>query len=498
MTSAAGRFAGAVPLTATPPARRLFDDVRRHFGRSLGLTAALMVAGALAEGLGLLTILPLLALATPGRPAPAWLLGLSAHADLFVILLGLFILIMVLRAGILLLRDHAVARLESDYDVSLRVRAAATLAARGWPFAAQVGQAGMQTLLANDVPRTNVAVHQGLGAATAGFMLVVQLAVAASLSLPMAGGALALLALGLPAMIALSRRGRSTAEQIIDSQEESSQAVFTFHAGLKAALAQERVGDFLGAYHATLDRLRGLYIGFSDDLARSRARHAVAAAVAAAGVIGVGHALHLDLARLVALLILFARMSGPRRRCSNPWSAFRLTPPRSRRLRGAWARWSTRRRPMRAKARRSSGKPSNVARSRFTAAPAAGLLRFRSPFIAVNGSPSSVHRAPARPPCSTSWRACSRPTRGSCWSTGIHSPPPGRRRGGAACPMSASRSRRSIRPCTRRWAAQGRSAAGKCCDWSGSTPSSAAHPRGWPCRSPIAAPGCRGVSGSGC
>jgi len=312
MTSAAGRFAGApVPLTASRPARRLFNDVRRHFGRSLGLTAALMVAGALAEGLGLLTILPLLALATPGRPAPTWLRGLSAHADLFVILLGLFIVIMVLRAGILLLRDHAVARLESDYDVSLRVRAAATLAARGWPFAAGIGQAGMQTLLANDVPRTNIALHQGLAAATVGFMLVVQLAVAASLSLPMAGGALVLLALGLPAMIALSRRGRSTAEEIIDSQEESSQAVFTFHAGLKAALAQERVGDFLRAYHATLDRLRGLYIGFSDDLARSRARHAVAAAVAAAGVIGVGHALHLDLARLVALLILFARMSGP-------------------------------------------------------------------------------------------------------------------------------------------------------------------------------------------
>lgn len=312
MTIAPGRFAGAPVTMAGPsPTRRLFDDVRRQVGRPLGVAAVLMAVGALAEGLGLLTILPLLALANPGKPVPAGLRGLNAHADLFVVLLALFVATMMLRALILLYRDKAVARLESDYDVSLRLRAAATLAARGWPFAAGVGQAGMQTLLANDVPRTTLALHQGLAAATAGFMLIVQLGVAASLSLPMAAGALVLLSLGVPSLIALSRSSRLTGEGITESQEESAHAAFTFHAGLKAAMAQERVGEFLRAYQAILARLRAFYVGYASDMARSRARHAVAAAVAAAAVIGVGHALHLELARLVALLILFARMSGP-------------------------------------------------------------------------------------------------------------------------------------------------------------------------------------------
>ncbi|MEO6247747.1 MAG: ABC transporter ATP-binding protein [Sphingomicrobium sp.] len=301
----------AAPPVHAQPYRRLFADVSAKLGSRLAVAALLMAVGALLEGIGLLTLLPLLALAAPGRAVPPWLGGLAGRVDLFLAVLALFVATMVLRALVLLARDRATATLEADYDVSLRIRAAATLAERGWPFAAGVGQAGMQTLLANDVPRSTLALHQGLSAVTAALMLLVQLAVAASLSLPMAGGALVLLALGLPSLIVLSRRGQQAGEEIVERQEESAQAAYGFHAGLKAALAQERVGDFLRAYHGVLDRLRALYVGYASDMARSRARHAVAAAAAAAAVIGVGHLLDLELAPLVALLILFARMSGP-------------------------------------------------------------------------------------------------------------------------------------------------------------------------------------------
>jgi ABC-type multidrug transport system fused ATPase/permease subunit len=303
-----------VPDAATVhfgPPRRLFDDVRTQLGARLVLVALLMVVGALLEGIGLLALLPLLASTGPGPHAPSWLGGRGALIDPFLAVLALFVVTMVVRALVLLARDRATARLEAEYDVSLRSRAAATLAARGWPFAGGIGQAGMQTLLANDVPRSTLALHQGLAAATTALILIVQLVVAAILSLPMAAGALVLLAVGLPSLIALSRRGRETGEQIVEGQEASAQAAYGFHAGLKAALAQERVGDFLHAYHAVLDRLGQLYVAYSTDLARSRARHGIAAAAAAALVIAVGHLLHLELARLVALLILFARMSGP-------------------------------------------------------------------------------------------------------------------------------------------------------------------------------------------
>ena len=285
------------------PGRALLGDVRRQLPRPLAAAAALMAVGALAEGLGLLTILPLLTSATRRRGDPALAPLLSV--------LGLFLLVMIARAIILFARDRATARLENDYDASLRLRAAATLADRGWPFAATVGHAGMQTLLANDVPRTIMAVHQGLAAATAALMLVVQLAVAATLSPPMALAALGLLLLGLPWLLRLTRRAQASAHTIIAAQEDSARAAHGFHAGLKAALAQGTVAAFLRSYRAVLARLAASHTGFSVDLGRSRARHGVAAAVGAVAVVAAGHWLALDLARLTALLILFARMSGP-------------------------------------------------------------------------------------------------------------------------------------------------------------------------------------------
>ena len=291
-------------------ARALFSDVDRVIGRQLRVALALMTAGALAEAAGLLTLLPLIKLADktegydPGAMIP---LGL----DPFFSVLILFVVLMTGRAAILLHRDQKLARLEQDYDVSLRLRAAATLAARGWPFASRIGQAGMQTLLANDVPRSGFAVHQGLGAATALLLLVAQFAVAAVLSPVMALGALALLALGLPWQVALARRGQASGAHIVDRQGDAAHAAFAFHAGLKAAMAQGSVAGFLAAYRAALGDLASGLIGYATDMARSRARHAVAAAFAAALVIGTGHWLALDLPRLIALLILFARMSGP-------------------------------------------------------------------------------------------------------------------------------------------------------------------------------------------
>lgn len=290
----------------------LLRDVGRQEGRALRITAALMAAGALAEAAGLLILLPMLSLVAGqgGAVVRAVAAILPAATRLPVILLA-FLLIMVVRAAILFARDRASARLETAYEQGLRVRAAATLASRGWPFAAQVGQAGMQGLLDNDVPRSMAAVHYGLSAATATFMLVVQLAVAALLSWPMALGAALLLLLAGPFVVALARRSAGAGVGIIERQQDSVRAAYRFYAGLKAAIAQGSVPAFLTAYEASLARLRGDLLAFATGLARSRARHQLAAAVAAASIIGVGQALALDLPHLLALLVLFARMSGP-------------------------------------------------------------------------------------------------------------------------------------------------------------------------------------------
>ena len=300
------------PTAPARPFRALLTDVRSVAGHELGASAALTLAGALAEGAGLLMLLPMLSLLSNRHGRVAERLGTIVPPHLLLpAILALFLLVMAARAAILLARDRSVARLENTYDVSLRLRVAVTLADRGWPAAALLGQAGMQNLLASAIPRSVTAVHFAIQLATAAFLLVIQMLLAAWLSWPLALAALAILALGVPWLIALTRLGEASGEQMASGQHESTRAAYEFHAALKVALAQGAVADFIDAYRAQLVSLAGHYFGYASAMARSRATHSIGAAVAGALIVGAGYALAIDLPRLIALLLLFSRMSGP-------------------------------------------------------------------------------------------------------------------------------------------------------------------------------------------
>ncbi len=300
------------PTAPARPFRALLTDVRSVAGSQLGASAALTLGGALAEGAGLLMLLPMLSLLSNRHGRVAERLGaiIPPHLLLPAILL-LFLIVMAARSAILLARDRSVARLENAYDVSLRLRVAVTLADRGWPAAARLGQAGMQNLLANAIPRSVTAVHYAIQLATAAFLLAVQLALATWLSWPLALAALAILALGVPWLIALTRLGEASGEQMASGQHDSTRTAHEFHAGLKVALAQGSVAGFTDAYRTQLVSLAGHYVGYASAMARSRASHSIGAAVAGALIVAAGYALAIDLPRLIALLILFSRMSGP-------------------------------------------------------------------------------------------------------------------------------------------------------------------------------------------
>ena len=122
-----------------------------------------MILGALAEGFGILMLVPLAAVAIGGAGSGP-LSSLSGLADQlppdrrFLLALVLFVAAMTARSALVYARDRMLSRLQAGYEASLRLRSAATLARRGWTFASRVGQAGMQSLLLIDVPRASTAV----------------------------------------------------------------------------------------------------------------------------------------------------------------------------------------------------------------------------------------------------------------------------------------------------------------------------------------------------
>lgn len=288
----------------------------------LWLALAIMLCGAFAEGFGLLMIVPLATIALHGSNS-AWF-GYVAWAaswtrgERFAFALALFVIAMAVRSTLLFARNVLLSRLQAEYEADLRLRAAATLASRGWPYASRIGQAGMQSLLLNDVPRAAEAAsyvqEMGVGAT----MLTVQLALTLMLSPTLTLVALLSLALGCLASLRFARRGARSGLAIVTAMESSAGSGFRLHAGLKAALAQGTVGAFLSEYRSTLDEAATQITKFARDYSFVQQAAALGAAVAAALLLLVGvRFLDLPFPVLIASLALFARMTGPAQLLQN-------------------------------------------------------------------------------------------------------------------------------------------------------------------------------------
>jgi ATP-binding cassette subfamily C protein len=300
-------------------ASALLQDYRKFAGPRLWLALAIMLLAALAEGFGLLMIVPLASIAIGedggrlGQFAP-WIANIPSNQR-FLVALALFIGAMAVRSALLYARDVQTSRLETGYERSLRLRAAATLAARGWSFASRIGQAGMQSLLLNDVPRSALAINYAQQFAISLVMLAVQLALTAILSPALTLVAVAVLVLGGLGAMRWMRRGVMSGMAIHETATESADSGFRLHAGLKAALAQGTVEAFLAEYGRTLSAAASQRVKFTRDYSAAQQLAALGAALAAALLLFVGvRILHLPFPVLLASLVLFARMSGPAQR----------------------------------------------------------------------------------------------------------------------------------------------------------------------------------------
>lgn len=297
--------------------RALFADFRRQAGSRLLAAVALLVAGVAVEGIGILLLLPILAVAiddgTAVRELPIFREFGAITADAgFAGLVTAFAAMMIGRAVLLYRRDLALASLHADYEASLRIRAAATLAGLGWQRASQIAQSRMHALLATDIPRAALAVHYGQAIVVAAVLLASQVALAYLLSPTLALAALALIMLGLVASWRWVRAGKRSGVEITEGIAESSGAGFRLHTGLKPALAEGQASNFVAEYSRSLDHVKQRTLRFVVDQAQARAAAAVAAAVAAALMLVIGHrVLELPLPVLITALILFARMTGP-------------------------------------------------------------------------------------------------------------------------------------------------------------------------------------------
>ena len=294
----------------------LLKDYRLFAGARLWTALALMLLGAIAEGFGLLMIVPLATIAMNGAESPLhdlapWTASWTQDQRL-TIALSLFLGAMAARSLLLFGRDTLLAKLAADYEASLRLRSAATLANRGWTFASRIGQPRMQTLLLTEVPRSAEAIAFIQEIAVGASMLLVQLVLTCLLSPGLTLVAILILGAGSVIAVRFTRRGVLSGIEMTDAMEASAGSGFRLHAGLKAALAQGTVPAFLNEYGSSLGRTAGQSSRFVRDYSLAQHGAAFGAALAAGLLLLVGvRVLSLPFPILLASLVLFARMSGP-------------------------------------------------------------------------------------------------------------------------------------------------------------------------------------------
>ncbi len=297
-------------------------DFASFVGRRTGRTAALLIAGAILEGAGLLLLLPILSVAVGSTPGDEWLgsftlalLSLAPGSSPFwqlSFLLLLFAIVMAVRAAVILARELTLAELRVGFVESNRLKTIRLLTNTRWDVVSRLRHGRITHVLGGDIQACGDAVGMLLQGAVSAAMLVAQCSLVLLLSPLLAFLVFGLLLAGTLALRPVVRRSRELGTALTDANLHLVTATTQFLGGLKLALSQNLEAGFLRGFQATLQDAASRRIEFT----RQRTTvqlwlTATAALVAGAAILlGVGF-LESAPSTLIAFLFVLARMNGP-------------------------------------------------------------------------------------------------------------------------------------------------------------------------------------------
>lgn len=283
-----------------------------------GMTVLAMVAaGAVVEGVGLVMLVPIIGLVLGSGPAPqaiSWLTGLVG-GDRTLVMIGaltLFMAVMILRGLIIYARDRLTWRLQQAFIAEQRNRIIAKLAAARWSALVSLDHAQVTSQLSGEIGRIAVATTMLFQIIVATGLLVVQAGLVIALA-PGLGSLVTGIALvtAVPIILRFSRitgLGQKTTRGGVDLMT----SIGTLLSGLKVAQAQGMQGRFIDDFVAVQAR----HVGYQAEFARGRSRDqlifGIVSAVAASLLVGVGIGVFATPpAILLTMIVIFTRIVGP-------------------------------------------------------------------------------------------------------------------------------------------------------------------------------------------
>jgi ATP-binding cassette subfamily C protein len=169
-------------------ARAFVRDFAAFAGVSGVIAAALAVLAACFEGVGLLLLVPLLSVITASDHGGGWTHRLLVQAFDFAgaqtrtarlsLLLGLFAVLVVVRAIIVARRNIMLWQIEVGFVDTVRARLARRLAAAPWPVVSRLQHARVTRLMSGDIHRVGAATHDMVQFAAALVIIGAQIVIA--------------------------------------------------------------------------------------------------------------------------------------------------------------------------------------------------------------------------------------------------------------------------------------------------------------------------------
>jgi len=314
-------------------ARRFIRDFAGFAGTTGIWGAALGITAAAFEGVGLVLLVPLLSLVTAADTRSGWIYKTVAHGlDLagahsrtarLSLLLGIFAALIVIRAVAAARRDVTMAQLQMGFVERVRGRVAQKLAAAPWPVVSRLQHARVTHLLSGDIQRIGSAANFMVQFLAALVLTAVQIAIALMLAPGLTAIAVGLIALGAGANFVMLGRVHNLGARLSGTGIALMHETAQFLGGLKLAAGQNRQADFVAEFEGSLAALKRQQFAFIRQQSRSRLAATVVTGLVGALIAFVGlTVLDTPPPLLIAMLLIFARISGPAMQISQAVQQF--------------------------------------------------------------------------------------------------------------------------------------------------------------------------------
>ena len=304
------------------PQMRAFAAAFRALGLGrLSLVLGLVMAGSLLESVGILMLIPLLGIVFGSAPASGGAVwqavgrfvpdGLGS-AGLLAGILGLYAILLALRAVVAWQRDLQSLRLALDMVDRQRESLVRAIAGADWRQVQEMRHAHLEFAMNAEVERLSVGTDRLLRATVAILQLAFLLALALWLSPALTAIAAAAVVVGVPLLLPIVRSSHRHGEELSRYGAER-QAVFSdFLAGMKLAKAYRAEARYTGDFLTVCRNIRQRAVAFSCLQVISHNAFQLAAGLAAAGIVFAGiEWLHTPPVLLFTMLALMTRIIGP-------------------------------------------------------------------------------------------------------------------------------------------------------------------------------------------